>query len=62
MAGERMTTITTQEQTQIDEANASGTTPVVFVHGLWLLPSSWDRWARLFEREGFAPSRRAGPS
>ena len=30
---------------QIEEANASGRTPVVFVHGLWLLPSSWDRWA-----------------
>jgi len=35
---------------QIDRANASGRTPVVFIHGLWLLPSSWDRWARLFEQ------------
>jgi hypothetical protein len=26
----------------------------VFVHGLWLLPSSWDRWADLFEKSGFA--------
>ena len=26
-------------------ANATGLQPVVFVHGLWLLPSSWDRWA-----------------
>ncbi len=33
---------------QVDKANASGRTPVVFVHGLWLLPSSWDRWAALF--------------
>jgi non-heme chloroperoxidase len=49
-----MTTVTRQEQTQIDKANASGRTPVVFVHGLWLLPSSWDRWARLFEGAGFA--------
>jgi pimeloyl-ACP methyl ester carboxylesterase len=25
----------------------------VFVHGLWLLPSSWDRWATLFEDAGY---------
>jgi non-heme chloroperoxidase len=36
-----------------ERANASGLTPVVFVHGLWLLPSSWDRWASLFEAAGF---------
>ncbi len=36
-----------------DEANASGMAPVVFVHGLWLLPSSWDRWAEVFEEAGF---------
>ncbi|MGW0247178.1 alpha/beta hydrolase [Nocardia goodfellowii] len=40
---------------QIDRANASGRTPVVFVHGLWLLASSWDRWAALFEAAGYAP-------
>ena len=40
---------------QIDRANATGLTPVVFVHGLWLLPSSWDRWAALFEEAGYAP-------
>ena len=34
-------------------ANSTGRTPVVFVHGLWLLPSSWDRWATLFEEAGF---------
>ena len=49
-----MTTVTKQEQAQVDKANASGRTPVVFVHGLWLLPSSWDRWARLFEGAGYA--------
>src|SRR6059036_2998182 len=38
---------------QIDRANATGLTPVVFVHGLWLLPSSWDRWAALFEEAGY---------
>jgi pimeloyl-ACP methyl ester carboxylesterase len=36
--------ITDHEAADIDRANASGKTPVVFVHGLWLLPSSWDRW------------------
>ena len=40
---------------QVDRANASGRTPVVFVHGLWLLPSSWDRWADLFDQAGYAP-------
>src|SRR5256884_4374950 len=38
---------------QVDKANASGRTPVVFVHGLWLLPSSWDRWAALFDQAGY---------
>ncbi len=38
---------------QIERSNASGLVPVVFVHGLWLLPSSWDRWAAVFEEAGF---------
>jgi non-heme chloroperoxidase len=40
---------------QIEQANATGRVPVVFVHGLWLLPSSWNRWAALFEQAGYAP-------
>jgi pimeloyl-ACP methyl ester carboxylesterase len=40
---------------QIAQANASERTPVVFVHGLWLLPSSWDRWAEVFDAAGLAP-------
>src|SRR4051795_6339 len=40
---------------EIDEANATGRTPVVFIHGLWLLPSSWDRWAGVFEQAGYTP-------
>ena len=43
------------ETEQVEQANASGRTPAVFVHGLWLLPSSWDRWARLFDEAGYAP-------
>ena len=31
-----------------------GRTPVVFVHGLWLLPSSWDRWVTLFVEQGYS--------
>jgi non-heme chloroperoxidase len=45
--------ITDHEATQIERANASKSTPVVFVHGLWLLPSSWDRWVSLFEEAGY---------
>ncbi len=48
-------TITEHELAQCEHANATGLTPVVFVHGLWLLPSSWDRWAKLFEEAGFTP-------
>jgi non-heme chloroperoxidase len=39
----------------IDRVNATGRTPVVFIHGLWLLPSSWDRWAKVFQAAGYAP-------
>ncbi len=47
------TTITEHEAAQIERANATTGTPVVFVHGLWLLPSSWERWAALFEEAGY---------
>jgi non-heme chloroperoxidase len=40
------------ELEQCQRANQTGRQPVVFVHGLWLLPSSWDRWAALFEEQG----------
>src|ERR1700731_793263 len=49
-----MSTIVEHEKTQVERVNASGKQPVVFVHGLWLLPSSWDRWAAMFEEAGFA--------
>jgi non-heme chloroperoxidase len=48
-----MAAITEHEAQQVEKANASGQTPVVFVHGLWLLPSSWDRWAEVFEEAGY---------
>src|SRR6478672_10495157 len=46
-------TITDHEAAQVERANASKATPVVFLHGLWLLPSSWDRWVTLFEKAGY---------
>src|SRR5216683_3238090 len=52
-------TISDHEAHQIERANTTGLQPVVFVHGLWLLPSSWDRWATVFEEAGYttlAPS------
>jgi non-heme chloroperoxidase len=49
------TTTSPTENEQIERANATGRTPVVFIHGLWLLPSSWDRWATVFEEAGYAP-------
>src|SRR5262245_26634979 len=45
--------ITEQERAQVERANASDATPVVFIHGLWLLPSSWDSWATFFEEAGY---------
>src|ERR1700733_5764767 len=49
-----MPDITDYEAAQVGQANASGLTPVVFIHGLWLLPSSWDRWRTFFEEAGYA--------
>jgi pimeloyl-ACP methyl ester carboxylesterase len=50
-----MAEITEREQEEIDAANKSGSTPVVFIHGLWLLPRSWDRWGEFFKKAGYAP-------
>ena len=38
---------------QVEQANATGLAPVMFIHGLWLLESSWDRWAAVFEEAGY---------
>jgi non-heme chloroperoxidase len=50
-----MGTLTERESELVEAANASARTPVVFIHGLWLLGSSWDRWAGAFEEAGYAP-------
>jgi len=49
-----MPQITEYETDQIKAVNDSGRAPVMFVHGLWLLPSSWDRWRSVFEAAGYA--------
>jgi non-heme chloroperoxidase len=48
-----MTVLTIHEQQEIDRANTQGKQPVVFVHGLFLLSSSWDNWRALFEEQGY---------
>src|SRR3954454_14734973 len=50
-----MASISERENREIAAANAAGNTPVVFVHGLWLLPSSWANWADFFKQAGYAP-------
>ena len=54
-------TVTKDELKQVARANESWKTPVVFVHGLWLLPSSWDRWAKMFEAAGYCAVRPGWP-
>jgi len=55
MSLSRMASISERENREIAAANASGKTPVVFIHGLWLLPSSWANWADFFKQAGYAP-------
>src|ERR671932_1555253 len=49
-----MMSLSERENREIAAANASGNTPVVFIHGLWLLPSSWANWAEFFGEAGYA--------
>src|SRR3954453_10266662 len=53
-AGDSTMAVTEHEASEIEQANATGRVPAVFVHGLWLLPSSWDRWAAVFDEAGYA--------
>jgi non-heme chloroperoxidase len=49
-----MPSISERENREIEAANTSGNTPVVFIHGLWVLPSSWANWVDFFEQAGYA--------
>ena len=56
--------LTAAERAQVQRANVSGLQPVVFVHGLWLLPESWTSWAEAFEEAGYialTPSKAGRP-
>jgi pimeloyl-ACP methyl ester carboxylesterase len=50
-----MASISGREHREIEAANTAGNTPVVLIHGLWLLPSSWANWADFFKQAGYAP-------
>lgn len=45
--------LTSWETAEIEAANASGRTPVVLVHGLWLLAGTWAPWRKHFEEAGY---------
>jgi non-heme chloroperoxidase len=49
-----MAMITDHDNEQVENANANGGQAVLFIHGLWLLPSSWERWATLFQGAGYS--------
>ena len=55
------TSVQDWEAAQVSRANATYKPAVVFVHGLWLLPSSWDRWATLFEEAGYSAVKAGWP-
>ena len=50
---EQVETIVEFEKRQVERANSLNKQPVVFVHGLWLLPSAWNRWTEMFEAAGY---------
>src|SRR5438105_5207592 len=53
--------ITEHDSEHTERANAPGRTAVVFIHGRWLLPSSWGRWAEVFEESGFSAVKPGWP-
>ncbi len=53
--------LTARETSEVARANQSGKQPVVFIHGLWLLASSWDGWADMFEQAGYSAVKPGWP-
>src|SRR6185436_21193005 len=54
-------TITEWEVQEVQKANAADKQPVVFVHGLWLLPNSWDPWRQVFEEAEYVTAAPGWP-
>jgi non-heme chloroperoxidase len=54
-------TITEWEVQEVQKANDADKQPVVFVHGLWLIPSSWDAWREVFEEAGYVTAAPGWP-
>ena len=54
-------TITEWEVQEVAKANDTEKQPVVFVHGLWLLPNSWDPWREVFEEAGYTTAAPGWP-
>jgi non-heme chloroperoxidase len=50
---ERVEAVSDFEKRQVERANSLHKQPVVFAHGLWLPPSSWNRWSEMFEAAGY---------
>src|SRR5215469_8418959 len=50
-----MASISERESQEIEAASSSRNTPVIFIHGLWLLSGSWASWADFFRQAGYAP-------
>jgi non-heme chloroperoxidase len=47
------TSVAEEIQLRVVQANASGKPAIILIHGLWLLSSSWDRWVKYFDDQGF---------
>lgn len=41
------------DRQRVQDINRSGRQPALFIHGLWLEPSSWHQWLSRFENAGY---------
>src|SRR2546423_12943633 len=61
ISGSDVRTCTEYEVQEVEKVNGTGKQPVVFVHGLWLLPNSWAPWREVFEEAGYATAAPGWP-
>lgn len=47
-------TLTSRESAEVAAANAAVRTPILLIHGLWMLAGGWEPWRGLLEHEGYA--------